>query len=458
MSNFYLGSDVSKGYADFVILDELKAVREKHFTLDDTARGHQHLFQVLHSFCEQHSNATIYAAVESTGGYENNWHQTLRSIGVVLPVKTARLNPSGIRHHGQAALKRTSTDKISATTIAEYQINYPEVIQYDQQDEFKSMKRLYTAFRMFVKIRTQLLNQMETVLYTANPELVQYRKDNTPKWLLRLLAEYPVADDLARASIDDLASIPYVSVQRAEEIIAAAQNSVASATDAPTQVVMKTIVNQILALDRSIQTLKKQATSFVDVPEIELITSIHSIGVMSAIGLYIELGGCIAKFPRAKELCSFWGVHPLIKDSGDGGWIPRMSKQGRKMPRSILFMAVLNGIRTDSYIQHIYHRQLAKGKCKMSAIGICMHKLARIIFGVLSNKTPFDPEIDKQNQRRSKTKKENKTEKTESRRFQQEDQQAPISRRQTRKRKERKESQSEHVTVREISVPAPSGV
>lgn len=457
MSNFFLGSDVSKGYADFVILDDCKHVSEKHFTLDDTARGHQLLFQILKSFCEQRQDAVIYAAVESTGGYENNWYQTLRSIGTVLPVKTARLNPSGIRHHGQAALKRTSTDKISAITIAEYQINYPEVIRYDQQDEFKSMKRLYTAFRMFVKIRTQLLNQMETVLYTANPELVQYRKDNTPKWLLRLLADYPVADDLAKASIDDLASIPYVSVQRAEEIIAAAQTSVASATDSPTQVVIKAIVHQILELDKSIQTLKKQATAFVDVPEIGLITSIDSIGVMSAIGLYIELGGCIAKFPRAKELSSFWGIHPLIKDSGDGGWIPRMSKKGRKMPRSILFMAVLNGIRTDSYIRTIYHRELAKGKCKMSAIGICMHKLARIIYGVLSNNTPFDPDIDKHHQNRSKIKKE-KVEKTDSRRFQNEDQQAPISRRQTRKRKEREESQSESITMREIIVPAPSGV
>ena len=458
MSNFYLGSDVSKGYADFIILNDQKEVSEKHFTLDDTAIGHQQLFQILQSFCEINPDATIFAAVESTGGYENNWYNTLRSIGIVLPVKTARLNPFGIRHHAQAALKRTSTDKISATSIAEYQINYPQVVHYDQQDEYKSMKRLYTAFRMFVKIRTQLLNQMETVLYTANPELVQYRKDNTPKWLLRLLADYPVAKELANASIAEIASIPYVSVERAEKIITVAQNSVASATDSPTQVVMKTLVNQILELDKSIQALKNEAATFVNVPEIGLITSISSIGVMSAIGLYIELGGCIAQFLRAKNLSSFWGLHPLIKDSGDGGWVYKMSKQGRKMPRAILFMAVLNGIRTDSYIKNIYQRELKKGKCKMSAIGVCMHKLARIVFGVLSNNTPFDPEIDKQNQIRSKIKKENKTENTDSRRFQIEDQQAPISRRQTKKRKAREESQSEHVTVREINVPAPSGV
>lgn len=458
MSNFYLGSDVSKGYADFIILDEHKNVCEKHFTLDDTASGHQQLYHILQSFFEKHALAVIYAAVESTGGYENNWYQTLTSFSTVWPIKTARLNPRGVRHHTQASLKRTSTDKISATTIAEYQINYPEVIHYDQQDEFKSMKRLYTAFRMFVKVKTQMLNQMETLLYTANPELIQYRKDNTPKWLLRLLADYPVADDLASASIEDIAKIPYVSVKRAENIIAAAKESVASATDSPTQVIMKALVNQILELDRSIQTLKKEAATFVNVPEIALITSIKSIGVMSAVGLYIELGGCIAKFSRAKELSAFWGLHPLIKDSGDGSKVYKMSKQGRKMPRSILFMAVLNGIQNDPFIQKIYHRELKKGKCKMSAIGVCMHKLARVVFGILKNKTPFDPDIDRKNQNRSKAKKENKSNMTEARRFQMEDQHAPISRRQNKKRKEREQSQSELVTVCEINVPAPAGV
>ena len=178
---------------------------------------------------------------------------------------------------------------------------------------------------------------------------------------------------------------------------------------------------------------------------------------MSAIGLFIEMGGCISSFPRAKELGSFWGLHPMIKDSGDGGIVYKMSKQGRKMPRSILFMAVLNGIQTDPFVQSIYHRELKKGKCKMSAIGVCMHKLARVVFGVLSNNTPFDPNIDKKHQIRSKPKKEKQTKPNDARRYQRQDQQAPISRRQTKKRKEREESQSERVTMREIIIPAPSG-
>ena len=455
MANYYFAGDVSKGYADFIMLDDKSRTREKPFKLDDTAKGHQELYQFLKQFCKKHKNAVIFAAVESTGGYENNWYQSLRSFGRELPIQTARLNPRGVHHHSKAALKRNTTDKISAASIAEYQINYPQAIQYDHEDRFKSMKRLYTAYRMFTKIRTQLLNEMESLLYTANPELVQYRKDNTPKWLLRLLGEYPVATDLANASIEALAQIPYVSYERAEEIINAAKDSVASASDSPTQVVMKTLVHQILEIDQSIQDLKKEAAEFVNVPEINLLTSIGAVGIMSAVGLYIELGGCIENYPRTKELGSFWGVHPVIKISGDGMMAPKMSKNGRKLPRAILFMVVLNGIQNDPFIQNIYHRELKKGKCKMSAIGVCMHKLVRVIYGVLKNKTPFDPEIDRRNQKCSKPKKETKSINTDDRRFQKEDPKAPISRKQNKKRKEREESQSELVTINEIIVPVP---
>lgn len=458
MEKYFLGGDVSKGYSDFVILDEKKSICEKHFILDDIADGHQQLYQVLERFFVNHPDAVLYAAVESTGGYENNWHHLLTTIGHTLPVKTARLNARGVYHHQQASLKRAGTDKISATAIAEYQINYPDVIEYDKQHNFKSMKRLYTAHRALVKARTQLKNQMETVLYTANPELVPYRKDNTPKWLLRLLKEYPVADDLAAAAIEDLAAIPYVSAKRAEQIIAAAKTSVASSTDFPTQVTMRVLVNQILEIDRSIRDLEKAAKHFVDVPEIALLITAQSIGIMSAIGLFINLDGCVAAFPNAKHVSSMWGMHPTLKDSGDGSLVPKMSKQGRRTPRAILFMVVLNGIRHDSYIREIYKRELAKGKCKMSAIGVCMHKMARIVYGMLKNNTPFNPEIDRHNQERSVPKKETKPAQSEARRFQKEDKNAPISRRQTKKRKEQEESQSKHVAVSEIIVPAPSGV
>jgi len=73
MDTYYLGIDVSKGYADFMILDKDKQCVEDSFQLDDTFSGHCLLYERLVEFFDKHPGCLIYAAVESTGGYENNW-------------------------------------------------------------------------------------------------------------------------------------------------------------------------------------------------------------------------------------------------------------------------------------------------------------------------------------------------------------------------------------------------
>jgi transposase len=450
MSDFYLGCDASKGYADFVLTDHQKQIVESNFQLDDTCSGHRKLEQVLESFFEKNPEAVLYAAVESTGGYENNWFRAFKMLGVRFPVKAARLNPIGVSHHKKAALKRNSTDKISALTIAEYQINYPEVIRYDEDDRFHGMKKLFTAYRMLKKIRTQLLNQLESLIYTAQPQLVKYRKDNTPLWMLRLLNLYPDAESLANAAVEDVDNIPFITSKRAAVLIGEAASSVASAADKQTKVLIRLMTSQVLDLDRSIHTLEKEANDFADVHEVSLIRSIKSIGLMSAIGLFIQLKGDISLFAHSKKVSAFWGIHPALKDSGDGSMVPKMSKKGRSEPRRILYMVVLNGIKCNGFISETYKRELKKGKCRMSAIGVCMNKLSRIIFGVLKNNTPFDPEINRRHQLRSQPKSSAVKPKSNKRRFQQEDPGAPISRRQTKKRKEQEQSQSEQVTSSEI--------
>ena len=132
MQQYYLGGDVSKGYSDFVILDSQKRRVEENFQLDDTIVGHSFLYDRLLIFFEEHPDAELCAAVESTGGYENNWYNTLRKFQSSLNIKTARLNPAGVCKNNEAALKRVITDKISAQGVAEYLIAHSEKVMYQQ--------------------------------------------------------------------------------------------------------------------------------------------------------------------------------------------------------------------------------------------------------------------------------------------------------------------------------------
>ena len=225
MQNYYLGVDVSKGYADFVILDNKKQPVEDNFQLDDTFEGHCSLYKICESFQKDHPESTIYAAVESTGGYENNWFNSLLKFQGTLNIRTARLNPLGVNANSKADLKRNVTDKISAKNIGEYMIAHPEKISYQQQDPLGSLRKQWSFIKMLLKQKTQLFNQLESNLYSANPEILVYCKNGVPHWVLNLLLKYPTASKLSKAKESSVALIPYVSPQRAKELIESAKKS-----------------------------------------------------------------------------------------------------------------------------------------------------------------------------------------------------------------------------------------
>ena len=159
MSNYYLGIDVSKGYADFIILDSNKRIIEPNFQLDDTFEGHQKPFCFFKQFFKDHNDAVVYAALESTGGYENNWYHSLRKFQDTFNLKIARLNPKGVNYYSKAGLNRVITDKLAAINIAEYLITYPEKVSYQNQSYYYPLKRKWKFIRSLVKDRTRYLNQ-----------------------------------------------------------------------------------------------------------------------------------------------------------------------------------------------------------------------------------------------------------------------------------------------------------
>jgi len=63
----------------------------------------------------------------------------------------------------------------------------------------------------------------------------------------------------------------------------------------------------------------------------------------------------------------------------------------------------------------------------MAAIGLCMHKLLRIMYGMLKNQTKFDAEIDRQNIKNTESKQKTTKRKDKKRRFQKYDSKVPTS-------------------------------
>lgn len=454
MQNYYLGIDVSKGYADFVILDGHKKTVEPNFQLDDTFDGHCKLYEVLSRFLQEHPEGMLSAAVESTGGYENNWLHRLMKFQATLNMRSARLNPLGVNANSKASLNRLITDKISARNVAEYMISHPEKISYQQEDYFGSMRKLWGFSNMLTKQKTQLLNQLEFLLYSANPEAMTYCKERTPSWILEVLKRYPTAQKLSEALPESLAAIPFVSSRRAQELVDNAKRSVASTSDIVTEELIVDTVGQIAHLKKIIQLQETKMSALCTIPEVALLKTFKGIGIASAIGLLIEIQA-IERFPSVKKLAAFFGLHPVFKNSGDSTGAFHMSKQGRKVPRRILFMVAMASVSNNHHIRGIYDEHTQKGMTGMAALGLCMHKILRIIYGMLKNNRPYDPQIDLNN-RAKVIQKEKTMAKDKNRRYQDLDSKAPISRRQRKNRMEKKPSHSDNLTKYGIMAPSPS--
>lgn len=440
MTHYFLGIDASKGYCDFVMLNANKQTVIENFQLDDTFEGHSRLYELLRRFNQDHPQSSIYAAVESTGGYENNWFQSLLSFQGSLPIKTAHLNPLGVSHNAKADLKRNVTDKISARNVAEFMIAHPEKVSYQHQDSLASLRKQWGFITMLTKQSTQLFNQLESLVYNANPEILSYCKDNTPQWVLKLLMRYPTALRLSKAKVKSVARIPYVSAERAKQLVATAKKSVASANDQVTEQLIVATVKQVVHLKQIIDNQIQILANECRIPQVELLKTFTGIGDYSAIGLMLQIQS-VNRFLSSKKISSFFGIHPEYKKSGDGTFKYRMSKKGSKEGRRILFLVAMSAIQSNPLIRDVYQQAVGRGMEKMAAMGLCMHKILRIVYGMLKHNKPFDPQIDLRNRHKTASR-QSSVGQDKNRRYQDFDSKAPISRRQKMRRKERKQSQN----------------
>ncbi|MCF8459626.1 MAG: IS110 family transposase [Flavobacteriales bacterium] len=147
---------------------------EEIFRLDDTRKGHDSLRRILENSNYEHELEQIFCAVESTGGFENNWYATIISSSEQLPVKVARLNPLGVKHNAEAELSRNVTDALSSKYIAEYLICHSAKVDYTEQDTYyASFRSLHKHILMLKKQNNQLVNELKMVLYSSFPEMLR---------------------------------------------------------------------------------------------------------------------------------------------------------------------------------------------------------------------------------------------------------------------------------------------
>jgi transposase len=389
MSKIFIGLDVSKGYCNAYICNESGSVLYEG-KWDDTFDGHQSARELISAINAKHTPSIILAGAESTGGYERNWARLLKTIGLSHPLRVYVLNPYSVKRFMDQEIHRGGNDRSSARYIARYLLHNSSPVESYQDDSLEGAKTLYRCIRKLGQENARLKTNLLTLLSYCNPELVRFCRNEMPRWMLHLLKVYPTAKLLASADASKLASIPFIGMNRANEIQSAACNSVASQVDDLTGEAVSLLSSEILERSEKINRYKNMLIDRLKADEnVRIISSIPGIGGWSAVCLRLEIGS-VERFPNAGSLVAYSGLDPNNRQSGDVFIRGIISRRGRKEIRAILFPLVFSALRCNPVIFSFYHRLRSRGKNHKVVMVACMNKLLHIIFACLASGKKFD--------------------------------------------------------------------
>ena len=163
----------------------------------------------------------------------------------------------------------------------------------------------------------------------------------------------------------------------------------------PSKAVVRSIKRSLRNLEKEMELLEIELLDNVKKEyqeSLTLLKSIPGIGNKTALMLLVFTDG-FERFQSAKELCSYSGLTPIIRQSGTSvKGRPRISKMGNPKLRNLLFMCSFNACKYNSACKALYDRIVAKGKSKKLALIAVCNKLLKQAFSIVKNGIPYNGE------------------------------------------------------------------
>ena len=153
-------------------------------------------------------------------------------------------------------------------------------------------------------------------------------------------------------------------------------------------------VNQILpvidSLDRQIILISGELKRAAELDErARILQTIPGVGYYIALLLVAEIGD-VDRFPDAEKLCSYAGLVPSVRRSGDTTRYGGITREGSRWLRWALVEAVHVHLRYDTRLTR-FHRRLARKKSHQVATTATARKMLVAVYCMLKAGRPFQP-------------------------------------------------------------------
>lgn len=161
----------------------------------------------------------------------------------------------------------------------------------------------------------------------------------------------------------------------------------------PSKAVYHSLNRSLKSIQREIKVSEDRLTELVkehQQKQLTLLKSIPGMGSKTALLLIVLTDG-FNRFENSKQLCSYAGITPTIRQSGSSiRGRSRISKMGNQKLRNLLFLCSFSACKYNKGCKALYDRIVAKGKSKKLALIAVCNKLLKQAFSIIKSGLPYD--------------------------------------------------------------------
>jgi len=388
MYSLFIGIDVSKDSFSASGLDE---GGNKLFSLvvNMDRAGFSEFMKAISSHSKDLSDVVV--AMESTGSYHMNLFSFLTSQGI----RTIVVNPLLIKNFSKLSLRKTKTDKKDAHTIARFLFAQRDSLDQFSAHHHKDLKDIARERESILKLIGSTKNDIKRMLKSTFPELERIC-DVFGDVMLLFLQKYPSARLVRETNPESIIQAFQHRDKRfkvstpKEEIIKAAQNSIASDHPALEQILPAKIQTLLFLNDRLDEVTKMliQWCESTMKEDLKIITSIHGINTKTAAPFLAEMGDH-RNYKTYKNFIAFSGLDPSVNESGTFIGMSKLSKRGNRHLRRIIYLMTFCAIRIKGPFKSYFLKRRNEGLPFKKALFATAHKLIRTIFAMLTKRTYY---------------------------------------------------------------------
>jgi len=326
----YIGIDVHKRYSQIAVLDHNGEI------VDEVRVENAN----LEDFAQQYAGSP--AAIEAT----SNYYHIYDTLSEYLDVTVA--NPSKLKLISDTDKK---TDRVDAKQLARmlWLGSIPE--SYIPTDDVREARALVRGRHSLVENRTEYANKIHG-----------------------LLDDHGISQDVKPLSVEGREFLAELSLPTPWDTL------LASYLD-----IIETLTEQIESLE---EVIEERAGSL---EETQLLMTIPGVSYFTALTIYAEIGE-VSRFDSDKDVVSYVGLNPVIRESGDSRFEGSISKRGSGRVRWLLVQSSYTAVHTcqDEYLSRFYDR-LAQRKSSKKAIVATARKLLVSMYHMLDREEVYDP-------------------------------------------------------------------